>query len=143
MLSLIIFVFALTTAWTAVAVSSRFVDQEQLRDALGVIEKYRSLLEEARSRPRARKKLSAMRFQYKRARKIVFTVSLKKILLIMVAYVISSLVVVLTLGTSIVSPVYVPGFTVSYAGTEYMPTVTIHFLGYLYSIALFRRELIF
>ncbi|MCE4617768.1 MAG: hypothetical protein F7C32_04210 [Desulfurococcales archaeon] len=143
MLSLIIFIFALTTAWTAVAFSSRFVEKEQVSQALEVLERYRQLLEEARTRPRARKKLTAMKFQYKRARRIIFVSSLKKILLMMIAYVISSIVVVFTLGTNVVSPIYVPGFTVSYAGVEYMPTVTIHFLGYLYSIALFRKELIF
>ncbi|MEB3825559.1 MAG: hypothetical protein LRS47_02690 [Desulfurococcales archaeon] len=142
MLSLIVFITAIIFSWIAVLTSKALVNEEAVRRALEIIEEYRRMLSESASRPRLRKKLRAMEAQYKKARKLVLFNSMKRMAVLVLAYSVSSVLVMVSVGTSIISPIYIPGITLNVNNAYYVPTVLVHFLGYIYALLLFRRELI-
>ncbi len=142
MISLVVFLTALIFAWIAVLFSKLLVRESDVEQALNKIAEYRRTAEEATSRPRLKKKLRILYGEYKKARNYLLFSSLKKMVLLIIAYSISSIVILVTIGTTIVSPVYVPGLTIISKGLYYVPSVFVHFLGYIYALVLFRKDLI-
>ncbi|MCE4605876.1 MAG: hypothetical protein F7B59_00890 [Desulfurococcales archaeon] len=142
MISLIVFLTALIFAWIAVLFSRLIVKESDVEQALNTITEYRKTAEEASSRPRLKKRLRILYKEYKKARNYLLFSSLKKMILLIIAYSISSLVILATIGTTIISPVYVPGLTIINNGLYYIPSVFVHFLGYIYALVLFRKDLI-
>ena len=142
MISLVVFLTAIIFAWIAVLFSRVFVKEEDVKKAIEIVNEYREAVNEASSRPRLKKKLRAMYRDYKRARNFLLISSLKKMILLIIAYSISSIIIIITVGTTVASPVVVPGATIESNGMYYVPSVFVHFLGYIYALVLFRKDLI-
>ncbi len=142
MISFIVFLTALIFAWIAILFSRSFIREADIEQALNTISEYRKTVEEAASRPRVKKKLRILYKEYKKARNFLLFSSLKKMVLLIIAYSISSMIIMVTIGTTIMSPIYVPGITIISNGLYYVPSVFVHFLGYIYAFVLFRKDLI-
>ncbi|MEB3757934.1 MAG: hypothetical protein GSR75_03250 [Desulfurococcales archaeon] len=142
MISLVVFLTAIVFAWIAVLFSRVFVKEEDVKRAIEIVNEYREAVNEAASRPRLKKKLRAMYRDYKRARNFLLMSSLKKMILLIIAYSVSSIIIIITVGTTVASPVVIPGATIVSNGMYYVPSVFVHFLGYIYALVLFRKDLI-
>jgi uncharacterized membrane protein (DUF106 family) len=142
MISLVVFLTAIVFAWIAVLFSRIFVREDDVKKAIEIINEYRQAIDEASSRPRLKKKLRSMYRDYKRARNFLLMSSLKKMILLIIAYSISSIIVIVTVGTTVASPIVIPGATIVSNGMYYVPSVLVHFLGYIYALVLFRKDLI-
>jgi uncharacterized membrane protein (DUF106 family) len=142
MISFIVFLTAIIFAWIAVLFSRLLVKEQSIEEAMKIIKEYREAVEESSSRPRLKKKLRTLYKEYKKARNFLLFSSLKKMILLIIAYSVSSIVILVTIGTTVISPVYVPGMTIIHEGLYYVPSVFVHFLGYIYALVLFRKDLI-
>lgn len=115
----------------------RIFPKSLIEEQLNLIGEYKALERRGRGK-RAVKKLRSLEPRYKRARRILLFSNLFKFMMVILAYMATSLYIVVSVPPE-PAPAYIPVLTVETTEGLVVNPLTVHFMGYMYAIIVFRE----